>query len=633
MARKEDKIPKGRNTSKITLLLDHYNKGKQDVDIRRTRHNGWNQVIDAYMSVIPNSWPYTARVTDPRIRTTIVEKTGRLINSKLQGRLVPRDGGTDIVGARINNSILDYQWDNANFGGSMLEKIALGDQTTRLYGAVFALTFWDSKKNGNDIKILNPNDIFIDPAATHIRNARWVVVREFTTIDSLKKRGFDLKGIDLQQTPSTQRSNEYEDKVKLNKNLEDRVGQDLSNPTIIFATEYTEEGVVQYLPNQAKILKEKKNPRDDGRIPISQLRYYPLGDDVYGEIEVEPVLPLARGINSFLSGFVDEMNNSMRPPLKIKSTGVRKETIEFGPGAQWIMDDMASVEQMQLGTNAINSFNTVYPALVAALNNAMGDQSLGVSNISGKGEDKTATEVRNLQSQQLSRDQYNQQFLSEFLKDIMMLWLANNQQFLFDDPTQEEFIMKIVGKDAIRDFQTLGLADIEIDDQDIQEIGDVIEENPENATDEAIQEVVEGIATPKFPTEDGRPKLDVAENGEEAKLTIVNKDIQGMFDYIPDVKSMAIGAGQQQQQGRQKAFEMLLNPVVSQNLQAEGQKLNTKDLIVMILEDQGIRDAARLFESVQAPEQQIPGQEVPGQPQIPGQQPPQAPPQIPQQVV
>lgn len=626
MARKEDKIPKGRFASKITLLLDHYTTGKQDVDIRRTRHNGWNQVIDAYMSVIPSNWPYTARVTDPRIRTTIVEKTGRLINSKLQGRLVPRDGSSDIIGARINNTVLDYQWDNANFGGSMLEKIALADQTTRLYGAIFALTFWDAKKNSNDIKVINPNDIFIDPAATHIRNAKWVVIREFTTVESLKKRGFDLKGVNLQQTPSAQRSNEYEDKVKLNKNLEDRVGQDLSNPTIIVATEYTEKKVIVYLPNQAHILKEKDNPRKDGRIPVSQLRYYPLGDDIYGEIEVEPVLPLARGINSFLSGFIDEMNNAMRPPLKIKSAGVRKETIEFGPGAQWIMDDLNNVEQMQLGTNAINSFNTVYPALIAAFNTAMGDQSLGVSNLAGRGEDKTATEVRGLEAQQLSRDQYNQQFLSEFLKDIMMLWLGNNQQFLFDDPSQEEFVMKIVGKDAIRDFQTLGLADIEVDNEDINEVADVIEENPEGVSDESIEEVVQGITAPKFPTADGRPKLDVSENGEEAKLTIINDDIQGLFDYIPDVKSMAIGAGQQQQQGRQKAFEMLLNPVVSQNLQAEGQKLNTKDLIVMILEDNGVKDAERLFEAVQTPEVPQPGQEVPGAP-------PQQAPAIPQQVV
>lgn len=636
MARKEDKKPKGKPATRITLLLDNYNQGKQDVDIRRTRHNGWNQTIDAFMSKLPQSWPYKARVTDPRIRTTIVEKTGRLINSKLQGRLVPRGGGADIVTARVNNTILDYQWDAADIGGSMIEKVALGDQVTRLYGAVFALTFWDTDKNGNDIKILNPNDVFVDPSATHIKDANWVIVREFTRVDKLKERGFDMKGIDLQQTPSAQRSNEYEDKVKLNKGLEDRVGQDLSNPIVVVATEYTATTKTVFLPKQAKILKESPNPRDDGRIPISQLRYYPLGDDVYGEIEVESVLPLQRGINSFLSGFVDEMNNASRTILKVRSSGVRRETIEFGPGAQWIVDDMSAIEPVQMGTQAIQSFNTVYPALVAAFNTAMGDQSLGVSNIQGKGEDKTATEVRNLQAQQLSRDQYNQQFLSEFLKDIMMLWLANNQQFLFDDPSKESFVMRIVGKDAIREFQSLGLADTVTEEEDMREVASVIADNPQGVTNQSVEEVVEGISTPRFPaTEDSSvPKLKLSDNGEEAELTVDKTDMNGLFDYIPDVKSMAVGAGIQQQQGRQKAFEILLNPVVTQNLQAEGQRLSTKDLIVMLLEDQGVKDAERLFEEAQ-PEPSL-GQTQGLQPegaqgiQQPGQAPQQVPPQIPQ---
>lgn len=608
MATKEERKPKKEGPTRITLLLDHYNKGKQDVDIRRTRHNGWNQTVDAYMSQLRESWPYQARVTDPRLRTTIVEKTGRLINSKLQGRLVPRKGST-IIGARLNNSILDFQWDAANFGGSMLEKVAMADQVTRLYGSAYALTFWDASKNSNDIKILNPNDIFIDFAANHIRNARWAIVREFTTVKQLEARGFNVKGLDFQQTPSDQRQNEYQDKVKLNKSLQDRTGQDLSNPTLIVATEYTPTTETVFLPKQAKILSERKNPSKHGLIPISQLRYYPLGDDVYGESEAEPVLSLQRGINAFLSGFVDEMNLAMRPPLKVLNNQYRKETIEFGPGAQWVVDSLNAVEEVNLGTNAINSFNTVYPALVAAFNTAMGDQSLGVSNISGRGEDKTATEVRSLQRQQISRDQYNQQYLGEFLKDIMMMWLSNNQQFLFDDPTQEAFVMKIVGKENIRDFQALKLDEVTIADEEFQEVAGLVRDNVQSVTDEQLDAVTKGISIPTFPAEDGSsdPKMKVEDNGEEAEITVHKIDLDGLFDYIPDVKSMALGADQELKDGREKAFEIATNPVVDQKLQLEGEKLSMKDLLVTMFEDNGIKDAERLFEPIEQAAQTLPG--------------------------
>ena len=93
--------------------------------------------------------------------------------------------------------------------------------------------------------------------------------------------------------------------------------------------------------------------------------------------------------------------------------------------------------------------------------------------------------------------------------------------------------------------------------------------------------------------------MKVAENGEEAELTITKSDVDGIFNYIPDIKSMARGAGEEQKEGRLRAFELLQNPIITQNLQAEGQRLNTKELIVTMLEDNGVNDADRLFEPIE----------------------------------
>lgn len=595
---------------RLNKLMLHYAQGTQDIETRRTRKpGGWNDIINAYMGKLPANWPYLSQFTDPIIKTTILEKTARLLNSKLQGRLVPREGG-DMIKAKINNALLDFQWDNANNGGGMVEKVANADQITRLFGISLALVYWDTEKESNEIKIIDPRDAFIDPSATHVRNAKYVQVREFTTPEALEDRGYDvgkLKQI-IKDGGSDFRSTAYTSQVLSNRSLDDMVGRDTSNPVIEIVTEYTPDKCTIFAPRHGVVISESENKYDHDMIPLAQLRYYPIIDDVYGESEVESVLPLQKVINACLCGHFDEMNLSSRPPLKIVSGQVRMESIEFGPGARWIMNNPNAVSELQMGANSTAQFTQTYSALKAAFNTAMGSQSLGVSNVGSFQGDKTATEVRDLNTQQNTRDQYNQLYLAEFLKDIMMMWHSNNQQYLFDDPTKQTYILKIVGKDKIQDLQQMKLDDSDIPDYAMREIAQTIMENPQ-VTDAQILDITSSVAVPTNgvimnPNETNpgnyevRKKLDVAENGQEAELVMTKDDLTGVYDYIPDVASMAAGAGETQQKGRMKAFEMAINPQVKQMLAEQGWILKVKELLTNVLEDNGEKDAENLFEQI-----------------------------------
>lgn len=608
-------------------LMLHYRYWTQDMDTRRTRKNGWNDIVNAYMGKLPANWPFLSMVVDPRIRTSVLEKTSRLLNAKLQGRLIPRENG-DVTKARINNAVLDFQWDYANEGGSMIEKVANADQIARLFGAAFALIYWNNARNTNEIKIIDPRDIGFDGAATHIRNARWVQVREYTTWDKLAERGFQVGKLKRQAeegivSPNRQDVN-YESVVKGNRGLQNRVGEidDPKNPIVEVVTEYKPDSVCIYLPRYAEVLYEGKNPYKHGKIPLAMLRYYPLGDDIYGEPEIESVLPLQRAINAVLCGFIDEMSLSMRPPLKISSQGVRIETIEYGPGAQWIMQNPNLVQEMQLGGQVIANFNAIYPSLVAAFNTAIGDSSLGISNVRGEFNQKTATEVKQLEGQQNNRDQYNQLYLGEFLKDIMMMWLANNKQYLFDDPSKKYFTLKIIGQDNIQALQAMKLDDMEIPDYAMQEISKTVMSNPQAVTDDMLNDVMEDVAVPKNPVitnpEAENPsdyivkkKLDVKQNGQEAELYITPDDFEGDFDYIPDVSSMAAGAGQMLKDARQNALTLALNPQVTQQLMQQGEEIKIKELLIQAFEDGGIKDAEGLFQTIQNGQPNMGGQTIP----------------------
>ena len=101
----------------------HSDIGFDETDKRSTGRNrigsiSFDEADELFRSWLDeNKWPYDALLFDPRIFTFIFEKTSRLIANKPRGHLIPREG-SDVLSAKINNALLDYQWDMANVGGS-----------------------------------------------------------------------------------------------------------------------------------------------------------------------------------------------------------------------------------------------------------------------------------------------------------------------------------------------------------------------------------------------------------------------------------------------------------------------------------------------------------------------------------
>ena len=614
-------------------IMSHYNDWTDDMSIRLTRKYGWNDITDAYYGKLPNDWPFTSQTTDPRIRTALLEKNAKLVNGKLRGRLVPRENG-DIISARINNAILDFGWDNAQDGGSMLVKIALSDMDTRLYGSKFGLVKWKVeydddgkiKFEGNEFIPLDIRDCGIDYSASHIKDAKWFQHRSWEYLEDLENQT-DVNGkpmfknlgkirsvVQENKTDtglrSSERKNEYTSRVKQLRGLEDRLGTDLAYPVVEVVTEYRSDRWITFAPNFKEILRDIPNPYRHGKIPIVQLRYYALQDDVIGESEVEPVIPLWKAIQATLCGYMDEVILKMRPPLKIIEGAARLETIVYGPEAQWLMTRPDAISEMQSNGEAVRYFQTTYTALVSAFNTAMGMMSQGTSGVDPMASDKTATEVKASVKQQNVRDEKNQTDLAEFIKDIMMFWLSNNKQFLFSDPKKHEHVLRIIGTENFAYFKQSGLDQMYLPDESIPLLEDIIMQNPETS-DGDIQQMMEAAMLPKYPVVENpteknidklkiKPKMAVNEQGDVAEVYAVPEDLEGTYDYIPDVKSMSIGAQDELIAGRQNAVNVLTtNQIVLQLLAQEGYRPKIKELLSSNLEDLGLKDAERFFEKIQ----------------------------------
>src|SRR6185312_6558525 len=321
----------------LSEVTRHYRDWTADMDKRRARPNGWDAVTDAYWGKLPNDWPYQSKVVDPRIRTSLIEKKSRLLNAKLRGRLVPRhDSDTaDNIKAQIHNAFLDFQWDNATDGGTMLSKWGQMDQDTRMYASCFGITKWRHEErngqvvfDGNEFYPIDVRDCGLDPSCDHIRNAKWFQHREWAKIEDMEEvndlpdgkklyPGLNLLKSRLSINSNDMRSTAYPNRALQNKGLIDRVGYDRSYPVIETVTEYRKDRWITFAPRYKVILRDIPNPYKHGKIPVVQLRYYKLTGDPLGESEVEPVLPLWKAIQAILCGFLDNMNIHNRPPLKI----------------------------------------------------------------------------------------------------------------------------------------------------------------------------------------------------------------------------------------------------------------------------------------------------------------------------
>lgn len=634
----------------LVEVMKHYTDWNADNQIRRSRENGWNDIIDAYNNVLPSNFPYLSHVVAPLIRTTLIEKKARLTNAKLKGRVLGREG-MDAIGARIHNALIDFQWDTATEGGTMNGKWGGMDIDSRMFGSKFAYIPWEYEegadgkvlRNGNGMRPISPEDCGMDGNADNIRNARWFQMREWVTLEDLEyesnspglKKYAGLEELKKKVVAGAQnpRDSNYQPRNLQIKGLTDRLGRDKSFPVIEKVTEFRDDEFICFCPKYQIKLDQYKNPYKHRKIPIVQLCYYPLLNDPWGQPEVEAVLPIWRAIQAVINGFLDTMNIHMRPPLKVLENGVRMETLQWGPEATWIVTRMDAIQEHVGSPDALRYFQQTLTALIAEFNKGMGDLSEGVSNLDSFSNNKTATEVKQTAQQQNVRDQDNQNVLADAINDMMSMWISNNQQFLLANPDASEYVLRVVGKDTYDAFVKAGFDQMTVPDETIMALKDIVDMQGGAVQPEHLQALYQAGQVPLHPVLENpsvtnpakqtyKPKMRIAPDGSAADLSVLPADLEGEYDYIADVKSMSIGATQDLLKSQNNLLTTLTNPQVLLLLQQQGVKPNVKELIESISENSGLSDAEKYFGTVdtsQGPSQNLQQPGLSGTPPTPPQ--------------
>jgi hypothetical protein len=216
----------------------------------------------------------------------------------------------------------------------------------------------------------------------------------------------------------------------------------------------------------------------------------------------------------------------------------------------------------------------------------------------------------------------------------MMFWVENNKQFIFSDPSKNEYLIRIIGQENFSYFKQAGLDEMELPPEAAKTIADIIDQNPD-ISDSELSQLIEAGKVPKYPVVinpkeknpskiELKPKMKINETGDVAELSITPEDMSGVFDYIPDIKSMRSSANDELIQGRQVMISTLITGNASQNvlqlLAQEGYRPKVKELLENSFEDLGMKDASRFFEKLPNVNQEQQGQPTvqptnqPGQP-------------------
>lgn len=593
-------------------LRSHYDRSENDLTTRRADFDKKDELFRTFIDEA--SWPYRAQAADPSVFTFIVEKTSRLISNKLRGKVSPREN-SDWLKAKVANELLDYQWDSANEGGSMIQKWALMDHNTRKYGAAWGICKWryEVKKgersplcDGPEFEVISNRDALYNPDHSSVKGwfayRKYVTVEELKTVNDVARSKPVYKNIDLLELSLKERATEAGDRRDTNylsrnkaiKGLTDTLGEDRYDKYIELVTEYTPTKIYTYAPNHGVILREVDNPW--GEIPVIHLRYYMIDDDIYGLSEIEPIEKLQRVENALLSQYLDTVNNDLYPPLLVRSTGVQMHTLEFGPNKKWLVTDpQTDIKRFETSTAATAQFTSTVSFIISRMQNAVGETSEGLSNINPLGGEKTATEVKDSATQRIARDNYNQIFLAEALKKQMLLWLKMDSKFI-----TKSTLIRIMGNDSLAFFKQNMLAQPTIDPLTGQAMIDENTMLPQTPSPYGVNELGQP-EEPIYPVDfkgETVPKFQMDDTGESGELIVEPKDLAGTFDYVPDVESMSI---QEDTDSKNKMAMLQLltgNPVVLQQLQREGMKPKIHDLLVEVFEDIGFKDAKRFFEQL-----------------------------------
>lgn len=562
--KKTEKTAKKNDKSTIALVTDRFERARsyrvtEQDEIWKRSYNNWRGKLDTSL------FPWRSKLFIPWSFTVVETIIPKVFARDPKWRAIARNPDFPPDGPQVVQDLLSYQWNRLGMRLKMYDfikdslmfskgiaKVGWNFQMkTKTFmepvvGKDDVITFKKTVKSEveNDdpiVDIIDPMDIYIDPDATSIYNAKFVIHRKTVPLATVKenpnyKNVEKIKGSD---------ADPYLDKLS-------RFGQAVpmkdKHDDLVEILEYWECDRLIVLANQGVVLRDSPNPYNHKQLPFVELDDYRDPHKLYGQSELSVIDPLQREINSIRNQRRDYDNLALNPVVRMVPGTLRNpQAAVMAPGSVWLVSDLNSMDtfvmpQLQGTATDIEQQTAQDIKMTVAID------EIGIGLLPDNPQRRSATEVVTAQSMAGKRFAIKIALLEEAVKKLGELVFALNQQFL-----DQERIIQIVGERGATEWVRLGPEDIRGGYYISIEAGSMLPKDEIAARQEAVQllQYITPIIAPVIQT---NPQVIMP----VIRMVLDTFELPGKHEILDELNNALMGAKQvaeQQMLAEQAATE------------------------------------------------------------------------------
>jgi hypothetical protein len=385
----------------LDAILTHV---MQDLDSARStreeKESDWDRYFNMWMSHLESSkYPWKSKVYDPEAYATLETIHARVMNTMLIGPeifAVKPTEETDVANSRKSGNLLNYQADRMN----LYEKLSGVDRDGLMYGTGFAKVRWRKDYEPRIIQkpilgadnqpITDPDtgepiteevkdyvltydnphldrvdvkSMYVDPDATSMEDARFVIQKSRQTLDYLKKK--ELEGIyyNIDAIPKNDSSDSFyddDDQRKQTINEADSNNIDLHDEQMKHVTllEYwglydiDQDGVLEEclitIANGATVIRADYNPFPGGFKPFLRFTPIPIPGEFYGMSLFKSIEGIQDALNDRTNQIADSISLALNPMWKASRLGeIDPDQLISSPGNVIDVNNITDLEPLE----------------------------------------------------------------------------------------------------------------------------------------------------------------------------------------------------------------------------------------------------------------------------------------------
>lgn len=553
MAKKKNTTPASNKT--LSLVNDRFERARsyrvtEQDDVWERSYNNWRGKLDTTL------FPWRSKLFIPWSFTVVETIIPKVFARDPKWRAISRSPDFSDEASRVVQDLLTYQWIRAGMRLKMYDFIKdslmyskgyakvswkFKTKTTTIQEPVVGkndeITFKETRKSDIEhddpnIEIVDPYDIYVDPDATCLDDAAYLIQRKSVPLSQVK---------DNPNYKNTDKINEetYEDQYldKISR-YGDSVPQKDKHKDLVEILEYWEEDRLVVIANRGVVLRDTPNPYHHKMIPFVELDDYRDPHKYYGQSELSVIDPLQREVNSIRNQRRDYDNLALNPVVMMVPGTLRNpNSAVMAPGAVWNVTDLNSIAPFAL-PQLQSSATDIEQQTIADIQRTVAIDEIGIGLLPDNPQRRSATEVVTAQSMAGKRFAIKIALLEEAVKKIGQLVFALNQQFL-----DQERLIQVVGERGATEWVELGPEDIRGDYFIDIEAGSMLPKDEIAARQEAVQllQYITPIIAPVIQTNPGviAPII---------RMVLDTFELPGKQEIMDELNNALGVAGQVQQQ-------------------------------------------------------------------------------------